>query len=93
MCLFLSVQKLKISLLDGVNSDADVYLNSVLRKSIAEREKYEMSGGRKPADLLQSLVSAKAAGDREAAAATTAVTDTDADVGDNDVDAGIAALI
>ncbi|CAG5121361.1 unnamed protein product [Candidula unifasciata] len=74
---------LGLTMFDTVNEESNEYLTSTLHRTLAEREEYERSQGRKPTDLLQSLVSAKMAGDREEAVnATTAADSTKTDPSD-----------
>ncbi|XP_059172340.1 cytochrome P450 3A24-like [Physella acuta] len=61
------VKTLGIEPFDQANFEADSYFRSVLHRTIAEREAMERNGQKTPADLLQSLINAKKAGDKEAA--------------------------
>ncbi|XP_059172334.1 cytochrome P450 3A24-like [Physella acuta] len=58
------VKTLKIKVLDGFREDAEVYFKTILKRSLEERKEMEMKGEKVPQDFLQSLIQAKAAGDR-----------------------------
>ncbi|XP_059172327.1 cytochrome P450 3A24-like [Physella acuta] len=58
------VQVLNIKLLDGFREDSEVYFKTILKRSLEERKEMEVRGEKVPQDFLQSLIQAKAAGDR-----------------------------
>ncbi|KAI8790640.1 cytochrome P450 3A24 isoform X1 [Biomphalaria glabrata] len=61
------VKKVGITLLDQADPDSDRYFDTILRRTVAERQELSSLGKPMPNDLLQSLISAKEEGDREAA--------------------------
>ncbi|XP_059172324.1 probable cytochrome P450 6a14 [Physella acuta] len=64
--IFLS-KTLGISMFDMVNKNTDKYFNDLISALITQRVELERQGTNKPTDLLQSLVAAKLAGDKEVA--------------------------
>ncbi|XP_059172333.1 cytochrome P450 3A24-like [Physella acuta] len=58
------VKTLKLTFLDGFWEESEVYFNTILKRSIADRTMKEKNGEKVPQDFLQSLLQAKAAGDR-----------------------------
>ncbi|XP_059172311.1 cytochrome P450 3A12-like [Physella acuta] len=58
---------LGISFFDSVDKRADQYFSSIVQTLVTQRVELEHNGTNKPTDLLQSLVAAKLAGDKEVA--------------------------
>ncbi|XP_059172331.1 cytochrome P450 3A41-like [Physella acuta] len=58
------VHTLKIKAVDGFREDSELYFRTILEKSIEERTERERRKEKVPQDFLQSLIHAKAAGDR-----------------------------
>ncbi|CAL1529341.1 unnamed protein product [Lymnaea stagnalis] len=58
------VKNLKVTLLDGVRSDAVSYFKGILKKSIEERKGLQQKGQEPPSDLLQNFLQANIAEDQ-----------------------------